>query len=216
MGRARRRGRTRAGAAVTVAARAAVWVAWVALWIAPLALTCMRMRDGYAAPTLATKAIEADRARLKALAATFPHASQLDIVGVVDDIVKLTSDPTEQRFLLGWGYFESFWGKFPLGDCTCWAAGKKTNCPHWKDRSIGNCKSFGVLQVRKPQAWLASATPNVVIANRVTGLQVGLLAYRACLKATKFDERAALRLYSSGSRFKAFSLVAHRCSFVGC
>lgn len=158
------------------------------------------------------------RTTLLALALTFPSSATLGASGVVDDILAVTADDTEQRMLLGWGYFESLWGTHNLGDCTCKDAktGKATKCPNMADRHVGNCTSFGVMQVKKPEMLLSGATPAKVATDRRLGFRVGLAAFRWCMKATGGDIRASLRLYSSGRADRAFLKVERRCAMVGC
>lgn len=167
--------------------------------------------------------VVSDTAKLTALAVAMPGATlgvpKTTIAAMVADIVAVTSDDTEQRFLLSWGFFESWWGSFNLGDCTCWATvngkPKATKCPNLADRHVGNCRSFGVMQTQHPEHWIATATPAKVIVDRRLGLRVGLEIFRFAMKQTKNDVRAALRLYSSGRVDRAFEKVEKRCRWVG-
>lgn len=155
--------------------------------------------------------------KLTIMANAFPGASKLGVASVVTDITTVTNDDTEQRFLLAWGYFESLWGSYNLGDCTCkTASGKKTKCPNLAERHVWNCQSFGVMQAQNPQKWISSATPSAVISDRKLGFKVGLAIFRHCMKLTNQDVRAALRMYSSGRVDRAFEKVAKRCKWIGC
>ena len=156
-------------------------------------------------------------AALLALANAFPYVSKLNTPSVAADIVAVTNDDTERRFLLAWGYYESNWGAFTLGDCKCQtASGKKTTCPNLSDRHVWNCRSFGVMQTQEPTKWISTATPARLTTDRRLGFQVGLAIFRYCMKTTKGDVRAALRMYSSGRVDRAYEKVAKRCAMVGC
>jgi len=175
-----------------------------------------------AIPAIPVASVASDTAKLMALAVAMPGATlgvpKTTIAAMVTDIVSVTSDDTEQRFLLAWGFFESWWGSFNLGDCTCWTTvngnAKVTKCPNLADRHVGNCRSFGVMQTQHPEHWIATATPAKVIVDRRLGLRVGLAIFRFAMKSTKGDVRAALRLYSSGRVDRAFEKVEKRCKWV--
>jgi len=157
-----------------------------------------------------------DRAVLLALAAKFPRASTFDIGHVVDDILAAKPTGTEARVMLAWGYFESLWGTYNLGDCTCWKAGVRTRCPNLADRTVANCTSFGVMQTKKPGQYVPGADPAKVAADRRLGFRVGLEVFRAWMKASGGNVRGALRGFSSGHIDRAYEKVSSRCVWVGC
>lgn len=146
----------------------------------------------------------------KAIPATFDPAP------VVEDILAAKPTLLESRAMLAWAYFESGWGTYTLGDCTCWVGSKRTSCPSYADRTVGRCSSFGVMQTKQPAKWVTGATPAKVAVDRRLGFRVGLEVLRSWEKAAGGDMRKALRGYSSGHMDRAYEKVATRCAWVSC
>lgn len=159
-----------------------------------------------------------NRAALLEMAKKFPHAASLDAEGSIDDILALGPTKIEAEVMLMQGYFESGWGKWVLGDCTCKNAdGSVDNCPRYADRSVNKCTAFGAMQTTDPHKWIPGATPSKVIADRKLGYDVGLRIFRWTMGKCGGDVRKALGLYFSGIGCGvAQGKVAYRCKYVGC
>ena len=162
---------------------------------------------------------------LLALALTFPSADQFKPERAVDEVLSVTTDDTESRVLIGFGYFESHWGQLMLGDCTCTEPVRfgtlilmlDNDCPNLSKRTLKNCRAIGPMQTWDPERWLEGATPAKVVADRVLGYRVGLAIFRRAMEKCGSNVRAALGFYASGKACGfAADLVAQRCKRIGC